>query len=95
MHLLIWHLTSVVLLLVWAGGVIAWFYILYQGILFARRRQQGMTPESARNTWLQTVEVPEIARPHARKMRNGIVAVFVCFAVGSAAVLLQIWVGFP
>ena len=89
---ILWHLTSVVALLAWAGAVVSWIYVAYQSTLFRRRQRQARsTPPT---TWLESVEIAEIAQPHAWKMRKGALAMLACGAVFAASILLAVWVGY-
>jgi len=89
---IIWHLTSAVFMLAFVGSGIAVFYIAYHSILFGRARSSAYT--AAPLSWQQSVEIPETARPHVRKMRNGIMAFLACFTIAAAANLITFLVGY-
>jgi len=80
---IIWHLTSAVFLLAFAGYGISMFYIAYHSFLF--RLRKGSARTTAPMNWQQSMEVPETARPHARKVRNGILACFASIIIAVAA----------
>jgi hypothetical protein len=90
---IIWHLTSAVSLLAFVGIFISAFYMAYHSILCRRHQFSAHTATPPIN-WQQSVEVPEAARPHARKMRNGLLMLLACFGVFAGAILFSVWVGY-
>jgi hypothetical protein len=70
-------------MLAFAGCGISMFYIAYHSFLFRLHKDSART--TAPMNWQQSVEVPETGRPHARKVRNGILAFFVSIIIAVAA----------
>jgi hypothetical protein len=80
-------------MLAFAGLGVSLFYIAYHSILFRRHQGSAHTSTPPIN-WQQSVEVSAKARPHVRKMRNGFIAIFVCFIVAAAANFVARLVGY-